>query len=324
MKPTQKQCYSGIGGQAVLEGVMMKNCEKYAVAIRKLDGTLTVERGDYPGLLHGSYLLRIPFVRGVFVFLDSLILGMRCVNLSAEYYAEEESETKADAAQEEGEKQEADKKEGSTDTWMSVLVVGLSLVLAIGLFMILPYFLAQWIGRFTQNRLLKAALEGILRLAIFLTYMVGISLMKDIRRLYQYHGAEHKCINCLESGKALTLENARESTRFHKRCGTSFILLVVLVSIVVFFFIRAEDPLTRVVLRVLLLPVISGISYELIRLAGRSSHPLVQAISLPGLWTQRITTREPDDEMLEVAMASVEAVFDWKTYLAKTFPESAA
>ena len=305
--------YSGIGGQAVLEGVMMKNKDRYALAIRKQDGTLTVEEGTHPGLLHDTFWTKTPFVRGIFMFLDSMMLGMKCINLSAKYYEEDPE------AQEETIKEQEAEKAGFGDTLQSVLVIAFSLILAIGLFMLLPFFLSQLLTRITENRVLIAAVEGVTRLVIFLLYMVAISAMKDIRRLYQYHGAEHKCISCIESGKPLSIENARTSTRFHKRCGTSFVLLVVLVSIVVFFFIRTDNLLWRVLLRILLLPVISGISYELIRLAGRSNHPIVQMISAPGLWTQRITTKEPDDEMLEVAIASVEAVFDWKTYLRETF-----
>ena len=170
-----------------------------------------------------------------------------------------------------------------------------------------------------RNDAFMALMEGLIRLSIFLIYIIAISLMKDIRRLYQYHGAEHKCINCIERGKPLTVHFVRDSSRFHKRCGTSFIILVMLVSVILFFFIRVESPVLRVLLRIALIPVISGISYELIRLAGRSSNPIVQIISAPGLWMQRITTREPDDSMIEVAIASVEAVFDWKAYLMENF-----
>ncbi|MBP3735710.1 MAG: DUF1385 domain-containing protein, partial [Lachnospiraceae bacterium] len=199
------------------------------------------------------------------------------------------------------------------------LTMVLAFALAIGLFMLLPYYISQFFRHFITSPAAIAVIEGVTRLVIFFAYMIGISAMKDIRRLYQYHGAEHKCISCVECGKPLTVENARSCTRFHKRCGTSFILLVVLISIVFFFFIRTENPLMRVAYRILLLPVISGISYEFIRLAGRSNNPLVELISKPGLMTQRITTREPDDEMLEVAIASVNAVFDWKAYQEETF-----
>ena len=313
MSEKTKTCYSGIGGQAVLEGVMMKNGENYAVAIRRQNKEIVVEKDVYVSK-GGKEIQKIPFVRGVFMFLDSMILGIRCINLSADYFAEEE-EPEKEAQQDEGD----DKKKSSESALATGLTIALSVVLAVGLFMLLPYFLSRLIGRFTDSAALIAVMEGIFRILIFLGYMTAISLMKDIHRLYQYHGAEHKCINCIESGRPLTVENARNSSRFHKRCGTSFIFLVVLVSIIIFFFIRVESPLWRVLLRLLLLPVISGISYELIRWAGRSDFFLIQWISQPGLWTQRITTKEPDDSMLEVAIASVEAVFDWKKYQSETF-----
>ena len=310
MSEKTRTCYSGIGGQAVLEGVMMKNGDNYAVAIRKQDHEIVVEKGVYKSK-GGKTIPKIPFVRGVFMFFDSMILGIKCINLSADYYAEEETDDKTEKKNEE--------KKSTESALTTGFTIALSVVLAVGLFMMLPYFLSRLLSRFTDSAALIAAAEGLFRILIFLGYMTAISLMKDIHRLYQYHGAEHKCINCIESGKPLTVENARNSTRFHKRCGTSFIFLVVLVSIIIFFFIRVESPLWRILLRLLLLPVISGISYELIRWAGRSDFFLIQWISKPGLWTQRITTKEPDDEMLEVAIASVEAVFDWKKYQAETF-----
>ena len=192
-----------------------------------------------------------------------------------------------------------------------------SLVLALGLFMVLPFFAASHVVRFIGNAALLSLFEGVIRIAVFVAYILVISQMKDIRRLFQYHGAEHKCINCVESGHALTVENAAKATRLHKRCGSSFILFVMMVSIVLFFFIRVSNPLARVGLRILLLPVISGISFELIRFAGSSDNPLITALSKPGLWLQGLTTKEPDEEMLAVAIESVNAVFDWQAYLEK-------
>ena len=297
--------YSGIGGQAVLEGVMMRSGADYAVALRRGDGRITVHKQRYEGLLAGSPLRKIPLVRGVIVFIDSLVLGMRCTNESSDAYMEEEEGAEGSSSGDSG--------------WMTAAVVVLAFALAIGLFMLLPYFLSALIGRLIGNRLLTVILEGVLRVLIFIAYVAGISLMEDIRRLYRFHGAEHKCINCIESGLPLTVENARASTRFHKRCGSSFLMFVVLVSIVVCFFIRTGQPLLRVVLRIALFPVIAGISYEFIRLAGTYQNPVLNAISAPGLWLQRITTGEPDDEMLRVGIASVEAVFDWKTWLCENY-----
>lgn len=305
--------YSGIGGQAVLEGIMMKNKDQYAVAVRKPNGEIEVEIEHYHGIIHGSKLMEVPFIRGIFQFLDSLILGMRSLNFSATFYEEEESrETATDRAFQKLFKDKAEKV-------FSGLVMALSLVLAIAIFMVLPYYITSFFEDYIRNASLLAIVEGLIRILIFVVYVASISLMKDIKRVYMYHGAEHKCINCIEKGRPLTVKNVMRSSRLHKRCGTSFMLFVVLVSIVVFFFIRVENPVYRVVLRIALVPVIAGISYEIIRLAGRSDNILVKIISAPGMWLQRLTTKEPDESMAEVAIAAVEAVFDWKNYLYETF-----
>ena len=202
---------------------------------------------------------------------------------------------------------------------VSGITVVISFVIAIGLFMVLPYFLASLLQKVVRNESLLALFEALIRIAIFLLYVVAISLMKDIRRVYMYHGAEHKCINCIERGRVLNVENVRKSSRLHKRCGTSFLLFVVFVSAVIFFFIRVDNAFLRVALRILLIPVIAGIAYEIIRLAGKSNNLFVRILSAPGMLLQKLTTREPDDDMIEVAIASVEAVFDWKAYFKETF-----
>ena len=202
---------------------------------------------------------------------------------------------------------------------MSILVTCFSLALAVGLFIVLPYYLASLLNGYLRNQSLVAIIEGAVRILIFILYVSGISLMKDIRRLYRYHGAEHKCINCVERGRELTVDNAMRSSRLHRRCGTSFLFFVLFVSIILFFFIRVESPVERVVLRILLMPVVAGISYEIIRLAGRSDFILVRLISAPGMAIQRMTTKEPDRDMVETAIAAVEAVFDWKAYLRENF-----
>ena len=297
--------YSGIGGQAVLEGVMMKNKDDYAVAIRKPNGEIEVEVDVYRGIMHDSALKKIPFIRGIFNFLDSMILGMRTINYSASFYEDEEAEeTKLDKVLNKVSGGRAEK------ILMGVTTV-VSIALAIAVFMLLVQYI--------RNDSLLAIIEGIMRILIFVIYIVVISLMKDIHRLYQYHGAEHKCINCVENGRPLTIHNVMRSSRIHKRCGTSFMFLVVFVSIILFFFIRVQNPALRVVLRIALVPVIAGISYEIIRLAGRSDNIFVRIISAPGMWLQRLTTKEPDREMAEVAIRSVEAVFDWKSYLKDEF-----
>ena len=309
----RKSRYSGIGGQAVLEGGMMKNKEKYAVAVRKPDGEIEVEVETYQGLAHGSKFKELPFIRGIFNFLDSLILGTRALNYSASFYEEEEGkETKFDKAM--------DKMSGGNgEKLLSGIVTVISIMLAVGIFIVLPYFISSLFESFIRNRSLMAIIEGVIRIALFLLYVWGISAMKDIRRLYQYHGAEHKCINCIEKGRPLTVHNVMRSSRLHKRCGTSFIFFVMLVSIVLFFFIQVDNVAEKVILRILLMPVVAGISYEIIRLAGRTDNVFIKILSAPGMWIQRMTTREPDESMAEVAIASVEAVFDWKKYLQDTF-----
>lgn len=313
MSKSNKDHYSGIGGQAVLEGVMMKNKDLYAVAVRKPDGKIEIQKEEYKGKSAGSKWKQLPFIRGVFNFVDSLVLGTKCLTYSASFYEEEEEEdTTLDKV---GEKIFGEKAE---DVLMGC-TVAFSIVVAIALFMVLPYFLAELLGKVVANDTLLALFEGIIRLTIFLLYVVLISLMKDIRRVYQYHGAEHKCINCLEKGRILNVENVKKSSRLHKRCGTSFLLIVMLISVVLFFFIRVDNPALRLVVRILLIPVIAGISYEMIRLAGRSNNMIVRIISAPGLWLQKLTTKEPDEDMIEVAIASVEAVFDWKAYFKSEF-----
>ena len=314
MKKRKIDHYSGIGGQAVLEGVMMRNKDMYAVAVRKPDGDIAVEIDEFHGVAYGSKLLNIPFIRGVFVFIDSLLLGIKVLTYSSSFYEElPQKPSKFD--------EELDKvSSGHEDSVLMILTTVASFVLAIALFMVLPYALSELvIGRYIRNASLTAIIEGVLRILIFIIYILIISGMKDIKRLFRYHGAEHKCINCIEKGKPLTTENVKKSSRLHKRCGSSFILFVMFVSIVVFFFIRVESVVFKVLLRILLIPVISGISYEIIRIAGRSNFILIRIISAPGFWLQRLTTKEPNDAMIEVAIKSVEAVFDWKQFLMDSF-----
>lgn len=302
--------YSGIGGQAVLEGVMMKNNTKYAVAVRKPDGDIDVQVEEYKGVCGDKKFTKLPLIRGVFAFVDSLVLGMRVTMHSASFYEDEEETT-----------EETEKKAsgGRADDIMMGITVAVSVVIAVGLFMLLPFLISDLLGKYIRNASLVAILEGILRILIFVGYIAAISLMKDIKRLYMYHGAEHKCINCIERGRPLTVKNVMRSSRQHKRCGTSFLLFVVLVSVIIFFFIRVDNMAMKLVIRLLLVPVIAGISYEIIRLAGRSNNILIRIISTPGMWMQRLTTKEPDEDMVAVAIASVEAVFDWKAYLEETF-----
>ncbi len=313
MAKKRRSCYSGIGGQAVLEGVMMKNEEKYAVAVRKPNGEIEIDVENYQGLLHGNKIKELPFIRGVFNFVDSLMLGTRILNYSASFYEDEdEQDSKFEQA--------VDRISGGKgEKVMTTFVTLLSVVLAVGLFIVLPYFISSYFEERIRNRSLMTVIEGGLRILIFLLYVWGISAMKDIRRLYQYHGAEHKCINCIEQGRPLTVHNVMRSSRLHKRCGTSFIFFVMIVSIILFFFIQVDNMFQKVLFRILLLPVVAGISYEIIRLAGRSDNFLVKILSIPGMLVQRMTTKEPDESMVEVAIASVEAVYDWKKFLYDNF-----
>ena len=315
MKKKKTKCYSGIGGQAVLEGVMMKNKDRYAVAVRKSDGQIEVMAEDYEGIRGAKKVSGIPFLRGVFNFVDSLVLGMKTLTWSAGFFEEEESGKEESEADRKFDKAVGD----SGEKLVMGATVLFSIVMAVAIFIALPYFLSLLLSSYVRNTSLLAIFEGILRILIFVGYVAAISAMKDIRRVYMYHGAEHKCINCIERGRELTVKNVRKSSRLHKRCGTSFLLFVMVVSVILFMFIRVDNPALRLVLRLALVPVIAGVSYEIIRLAGRTDNALIRISSAPGMWLQRLTTREPDDSMIEVAIASVEAVFDWKAYLKETF-----
>ena len=312
MASKKKLCYSGIGGQAVLEGVMMKNKENYAIAVRKPDGKVEVKMDTHKGVLQGKKIKEVPFIRGIFNFVDSLVLGMKCLNFSASFYEEDEKETALDKALNKVSKEKA-------ESIISGIVTVFSIVLAVGLFIVLPFYLSNLLKGFIMNKSLLAIIEGVIRIMIFILYVWGISFMKDIRRLYRYHGAEHKCINCLEHGFELNMKNVKRSSRLHKRCGTSFMFFVLFVSIILFFFIRVDNPVYKVLLRIALMPVVAGISYEIIRLAGRSDSILVKILSAPGMMIQRMTTKEPDEDMIEVTIAAVEAVYDWKAFLNENF-----
>lgn len=303
---------SNIGGQAVLEGVMMKNGDQYAVAVRKPDGEIALQKEVYDGIVKWKKLTKIPFVRGIFSFVDSLVLGMKTLSYSASFFEEEEEEELTE--------KEAEKKEKQENLIMGI-TMACSVVIAVAIFMVLPYLLSNLLKPFVPGRFARTVIEGIVRIVLFISYILLISKMKDIQRVFMYHGAEHKCINCIEHGMDLTVENVRKSSKQHKRCGTSFLFFVLFVSIIVCFFITTESPVLRVLLRIALLPVIAGISYEIIRLAGNTEHPVVELLSKPGLALQNLTTKEPDDDMIEVAICSVEAVFEWKKYQKENFPE---
>lgn len=305
---------SGIGGQAVIEGIMMKNKDMYSVAVRKPDGEIEVNLGTYRSIMKNKMLRETPLIRGVVNFIDSMILGMRTLTFSASFYEEEEEPTRTDLF--------LDKLfRGNAEKVITGVTITFSVVMAVGIFILLPYFITNLLVNYVTNNTLLAILEGVVRVGIFILYVVLISRMKDIQRVFMYHGAEHKCINCIENGMELTVENVMKSSKHHKRCGTSFLFIVMIVSIIFFIFIRVTSPVLRVAIRLLLIPVISGVSYELIRLAGRSESRFVAVISWPGMLMQRLTTKEPDEEMAEVAIAAVEAVFDWDTFIHEELKE---
>ncbi len=309
--------YSGIGGQAVIEGIMMKNKSDYATAVRRPDGEIEIQKGEYVSMTEKVKLCAMPFVRGVFSFVDSMVLGMRTLSFSAGFFEDDE-----------------DSEPGRLELWLDkvfgekvekalmAFVMVFSVVMAIGIFMVLPLLIANVFRQFISSAMVMAVLEGCIRIGIFAAYIKLISRMEDIRRTFMYHGAEHKCINCIEHGMTLTVDHVRQSSKQHKRCGTSFLIIVMIISILFFMVIRVDTVWLRILSRILLIPVIAGVSYEFLRLAGRSDSAVVNLLSKPGIWMQNLTTAEPDDSMIEVAIAAVNAVFDWKAYLRENFPET--
>ena len=308
---------SNIGGQAVLEGIMMKNKDSYAVAVRKPDGEIFVQKDEFHSVT-GKWkgLTTVPFVRGVFKFIDSMVLGIKTLTFSASFYEEEEGNAAGKMSEEEQARQE--KKENL----MMAGTVLFSVVAAVAIFMVLPYFLSSLMKPVIPSYHIRTVVEGFVRIGIFIIYILLISRMKDIQRTFMYHGAEHKCINCIEHGLPLTVENVRKSSRQHKRCGTSFLFFVLAISIILLLVIQVESPLMRIVVRIALIPVIAGISYEILKLAGSRDNPVINLLSKPGLAIQKLTTSEPDDDMIEVAIQAVEAVFDWRAYERENFHTS--
>ena len=305
---------SNIGGQAVLEGIMMRHGDDYAVAVRKPDGEILVQKEEYHSVIKWKALTKIPFIRGVFNFIDSMVLGIKTLMFSAEFYEdEEEVKSEKELTEEEIAKKEKQEK------WMMNATVAISVVIAVAVFMVLPYFLSSLLKPLMPSYHLRTLVEGFVRIGIFILYIALISRMDDIQRTFMYHGAEHKCINCIEHGLPLTVDNVRISSRQHKRCGTSFLFFVLAISIILLMLIQVESPLMRVIVRIALIPVIAGISYEVLKLAGRSENPIINLLSRPGVAIQKLTTKEPDDSMIEVAIQAVEAVFDWRAYEAENF-----
>ena len=290
---------SGIGGQAVLEGVMMRNRDKYAVAVRKPDGEISVKNWNTGSVRDRHILLRLPVIRGVAAFIESLILGIKTLTYSSGFIEEDvEKAGQVEVAE------VSDRKE----MLENILIVALSILLAIGFFMILPFAVSKLFQSRVHSQMMLSVIEAVLKILLFLGYVVAISFLSDIKRTLMYHGAEHKTIHTYELDLPLTVENVRQQSRLHARCGTNFLLIVMVVSIFVFAFLGWPNLLERILSRVLLMPVVAGIAYEVIRLAGRSEHSFVKAIIKPGLVLQYMTTREPEDDQIEVAIRALEEV----------------
>ena len=315
---------SNIGGQAVMEGIMMRHKDKYSIAVRRPDQEIELKVEDYKCTFGNHAFLKKPIIRGVVSFVDSLVVGTKCLMYSAEIAGDEEDEETAKKNEQLTEEELSAKKakEDKQFKWLLYITVAVSMVVSVAAFMFLPYILASLIRKVGASEFLVTVVEAFVKLALFMGYMFLISRMKDIQRTFMYHGAEHKCINCIEHGLPLTVENVRNSSRQHKRCGTSFLFFVLAISIILLLLIRVESPLMRVVVRIVLLPVIAGVSYEVLKLAGNSDNPVVNLLSKPGMAIQKMTTSEPDDGMIEVAIQAVEAVFDWRAYERDNFHTS--
>lgn len=285
-----------VGGQAVIEGVMMKGAEDYAIAVRKPDGEIIVNKVKLKG--NRKVISKIPIIRGIFAFVDSMVLGVKSLMYSAEFMEEEEKDNNKKPSK-------LDEFFEKNIIWISVII---SVAFSVGLFMLLPTVLVGTLKRFIGNSLILNGIEGIVKIAIFLCYILAVSKMKDIKRVFEYHGAEHKSIFCYEHGEELTVENVRKYGRLHPRCGTSFLFIVMIVSILLFSLFKWPDLLTRLLIRITLIPIVAGISFEIIKWAGKSQSKLSCIVSTPGMWLQKITTKEPDDSQIEVAIEALKNV----------------
>ena len=308
---------SNIGGQAVMEGIMMRHKDKYSIAVRRPDNEIELKVEDYKCVFGNAKFLKYPLIRGVVSFVDSLVVGTKCLMYSAEIAGDEEDEEdkQKNAALSEEELAAKKAKEDKQFKWLLYVTVAVSIVVSVAAFMLLPYALASLCRRVGASEFAVTIVEAFVKLALFMGYMLLISRMKDIQRTFMYHGAEHKCINCVEHGLPLTVDNVLASSRLHKRCGTSFLFLVMLVSIFLhFIFVLVPFYWVRLFGRLLMVPVVAGISFEIIQWAGRSDSKLADFFSKPGLAMQKLTTKEPTADMAEVAIKAVEAVFDWKNW----------
>ncbi len=294
-----------VGGQALIEGVMMKGSDNLAMAVRKSDGEIVVKK-EPVSRMEKSSLYKVPIIRGVIAFINSMVVGVRAITYSAEIFEEIDSEEEKSKF----EKWLEDKFGDKTDDIITYLSVALALAMSIVIFMFIPTFLINFLKNIFTNQIVLSGFEGILKIFMFIGYIILISRIKEIKRVFQYHGAEHKAIHCYESGKALTVENTREFTTLHPRCGTSFLLIVMVLSIVLFSFLGWDSPVQRVAMKLMLMPLVAGISYEVIKKAGKSKSKIVCAISYPGLMLQKLTTNEPDDKQIEVALVALKSILE--------------
>lgn len=295
-----------VGGQAVIEGVMMKKDDTYAVAVRKPDDEIIIDKRDYVSFSKRNKFLGLPIIRGAVAFIESLVMGMKILTFSAEFFDVDE-DVKQSKFEEKMEKRFGKKRVNDILIGFSVIVATL---FSIGLFILLPLGLSQLLKPYLASTRLINLIDGIIRIVILLGYITSISFMKDIQRVFQYHGAEHKSIHCLENEEPLTVENVRKQSRLHKRCGTNFLLIVVLISVLILTLFNVETFLLRLIVRLLLLPFIAGISYEVIKLLGKTESQIADIVSLPGLLLQKLTTKEPDDKQIEVAIAALKEVIE--------------
>ena len=336
--------YAKIGGQAVMEGVMMKHGTDYAVAVRKPNHEIEVKKDVYEGVVAKLHCQKVPILRGVAAFIDSLCLGMSTLTWSAGFVEDEEDQkekssdkkSQTDAKSNPGKtadigktaEKKTEQKSGVGEKLMMAGTVLFSIALALVLFMALPFLAANLLSKVGISNLGISIVEGIIRIIIFLLYIILISRMKDIQRVFMYHGAEHKTITCIEQGMELTPQNAAKCSRLHKRCGTSFLLIVVILSVIVhilfFAIVPVQGTVLKLVIRLLLVPVVAGVSYEFLQWTGRHDTKFINALSKPGLWLQKLTTRDPDEEMLEVAIASIEAIYDWRAFQEELKQDGAA
>lgn len=290
-----------VGGQAVIEGVMMQSKEKRAIAVRKSDGSIVVRKNKIKSWINDKNIDKIPFLRGSFILIETMIEGMKSLNFSSEFFLDEEEEDAIDKFIKKVFKDKANE-----------IIIGITMVLAmiisIGLFVILPTAAGGVFSRIIENKIILNLIEGVIRIGILFGYMILISKSKDIQRVFQYHGAEHKSIHCYESNQDLTIENAKKFTRLHPRCGTNFLFIVMFTSIILFSFFGWPSPIVRIIMRILCIPIVAGISYEIIRFLGKYNNKFTKIVAYPGMMLQYLTTKEPDDEQLEVAIEALKAV----------------